>query len=310
MTLDTLIAEQDGKKFKGYLSVPKSEGPVPALILMHEVYGVNSGIRQLANRFAEEGFLTLCPNMYWKYDEDAGFEYQKLGQPNSKTLERKRYEARELMFKFVEGDETKIEKGIEDVLESINLAAAFLRAHEKCDGTVASSGLCFGARNTCLAINRGADIDAGVALYPTPKIGEVFPQKKEYLDPTRFMAKPLLITIGGEDPYISQRDKSQLMGFASRNYIYTAGLSEPLTSGGGFAGDQNMVTLYYGNNGHGWNRPNSSYYDEGTSEHTIKCATEFLRKAMSTDMKANQIISGTNATEMPKSETYQPMHKL
>lgn len=47
----------------GYLSAPESKGPHPAVIVIHENRGLNEHTRDVARRFAAEGFVALAPDL-------------------------------------------------------------------------------------------------------------------------------------------------------------------------------------------------------------------------------------------------------
>jgi len=42
---------------------PKGAGPWPAVLVLHEIVGLNADIRRIARRFAENGFLAACPDL-------------------------------------------------------------------------------------------------------------------------------------------------------------------------------------------------------------------------------------------------------
>ena len=46
------------------LAVPEGEGPFPALIIIHEWNGLVDRIRQVADAFAEQGYVTLAADLY------------------------------------------------------------------------------------------------------------------------------------------------------------------------------------------------------------------------------------------------------
>jgi carboxymethylenebutenolidase len=48
----------------GYLSLPKSKGKHPAIIVIQEWWGVTDWIREDADRFASQGFVALAPDLY------------------------------------------------------------------------------------------------------------------------------------------------------------------------------------------------------------------------------------------------------
>jgi carboxymethylenebutenolidase len=48
----------------GYLAVPEGDGPFPAVILIHEWNGLVDRIRQVADAFADEGYVALAADLY------------------------------------------------------------------------------------------------------------------------------------------------------------------------------------------------------------------------------------------------------
>jgi carboxymethylenebutenolidase len=57
------IAAPSGK-LKAVLASPRHEGPRPAVILIHEVMGMNTDMRAKAQRFAEMGYVALAPDLF------------------------------------------------------------------------------------------------------------------------------------------------------------------------------------------------------------------------------------------------------
>jgi carboxymethylenebutenolidase len=49
---------------RGYLAVPDGDGPFPALILIHEWNGLVNRVRQVADAFAEQGYVALAADLY------------------------------------------------------------------------------------------------------------------------------------------------------------------------------------------------------------------------------------------------------
>jgi carboxymethylenebutenolidase len=54
-----------------YLCLPAGTGKVPVAIMMHERYGYVKHPRDVAERFAREGFIGLAPNMFFKDPDQA-----------------------------------------------------------------------------------------------------------------------------------------------------------------------------------------------------------------------------------------------
>jgi carboxymethylenebutenolidase len=54
-----------------YLSVPKVKGKAPAIVLMHERYGLVQHTKDLADRFAREGYVCIAPDCFFKHPDQA-----------------------------------------------------------------------------------------------------------------------------------------------------------------------------------------------------------------------------------------------
>lgn len=48
----------------GYLAVPESKGPHPALVVIHEWYGLNDWVKEQARKFAQNGYVALAVDLY------------------------------------------------------------------------------------------------------------------------------------------------------------------------------------------------------------------------------------------------------
>lgn len=57
-------ADAQGNTLYGYLALPDGPGPHPAVLLIHEWWGLNEGITILADALAQEGYLVFAPDAY------------------------------------------------------------------------------------------------------------------------------------------------------------------------------------------------------------------------------------------------------
>ena len=55
--------------------VPGSGGPHPAIIVIMEAFGVNSHIKDVTERIAKEGYLTIAPDLYYRQSGERTFPY-------------------------------------------------------------------------------------------------------------------------------------------------------------------------------------------------------------------------------------------
>jgi len=51
-------------QLNGYLARPAGDGPFPALVVVHEAFGLNDNIRSIARRFAEERYVALAVDLF------------------------------------------------------------------------------------------------------------------------------------------------------------------------------------------------------------------------------------------------------
>jgi len=62
---NTLIPGQsEGPDVYAYVAAPAGEGPFPAVIMIHEFFGLNESIVGKAEALAEEGYLVVAPDTY------------------------------------------------------------------------------------------------------------------------------------------------------------------------------------------------------------------------------------------------------
>ncbi|SAL14550.1 carboxymethylenebutenolidase [Caballeronia cordobensis] len=133
----------DGGSFQGYLALPKT-GSGPAVIILQEIFGVNSHIRSVADQYAADGYVALAPDVFWRTQPRVELGYE--GADRQKAME--------LLQK------TDANTAVADV----GAAAKALRALPEVTGKVAAIGYCFGGRLAYLAAAQGS-VDLAVAYY-------------------------------------------------------------------------------------------------------------------------------------------------
>jgi carboxymethylenebutenolidase len=52
------------RTMRAYYVLPDGPGPFPGLVVIHEIFGLNENIREVAGRFADEGFATLAVDLF------------------------------------------------------------------------------------------------------------------------------------------------------------------------------------------------------------------------------------------------------
>lgn len=137
---EVTYADIDGTEITGYMAVPEGDGPFPALVLIHEWWGLNDNIRSLADDFAARGYVALAVDMY---------------EGESTTDQAK---ARELS--------SGVQNNMERAQENLRQAAAFLREQPNVKGdALASVGWCFGGGWSYQMARNDFGLDASVMYY-------------------------------------------------------------------------------------------------------------------------------------------------
>jgi carboxymethylenebutenolidase len=61
---ETLQFPSNGRTTPGFLARPRGDGPFPGVIVVQEWWGLDDHIKDVAQRFAREGFAALAPDLY------------------------------------------------------------------------------------------------------------------------------------------------------------------------------------------------------------------------------------------------------
>src|SRR5512134_2741454 len=127
--------EANGGTGRGYLAEPDAEGP--GVIVIHEWWGLDDSMRKMADRFAEEGFVALAPDL---------FEGDTTEQPD---------EAQQKLMAL------NMDKAVKQMRGAVN----HLLEHPKCNGQIGSVGFCAGGGLAVWAAAETPEIGAAVTYY-------------------------------------------------------------------------------------------------------------------------------------------------
>jgi carboxymethylenebutenolidase len=196
--------EANGGQGTGYLAEPEAEGP--GVIVIHEWWGLDDSMRKMVDRFAGEGFVALCPDLY-----------------EGETTEQPDEAEQKLMALNMDEAVKQMRGGVKRVLES-----------EKCNGRVGAVGFCAGGGLAVWAAAEDPDITAAVTYY------YVMPHGKPDFSKVN---GPVLGHFGTEDEFIppdAARELEQEMNSAGIETTFE------FYEGGGhaFANDHDRLGTY------------------------------------------------------------------
>jgi carboxymethylenebutenolidase len=170
ISIETL--DGDGS-FDAYLAEPAGT-PHAAIVVVQEIFGVNEGIRRKCDGWAEKGYLTLAPDLFWRLEPGIELDPDVDGEFK---------QALDLMGRFDQ------DQGIADIEASIRAARARLPE----GGKVGCVGYCLGGRLAFMTAAR-TDIDASVGYYAVG-IPNLLREKHA-------ISRPLLLHVAGADHFV------------------------------------------------------------------------------------------------------------
>ena len=179
------IKAKDGGTFKGYLAMPEA-GDGPGLMILQEIFGVNSAIRATCDYFAEEGYVVLAPDMFWRLEPgvELGYSEAEFGKA----------------FGYYEKfDFAKAVEDMQATVEHLRLMPEVKGLHDK--KQVASLGYCLGGALSYQAAAH-CGVDAAVSYY-----GVAIEKQLGLKDNIKC---PMLLHFGGADEHVPMEGVDQI----------------------------------------------------------------------------------------------------
>jgi len=171
-----------GGSFVAYIARPRTS-PAPAVVVLQELFGVNADIRKTCDELAEQGFLAVAPDLFWR--QEPGVDLNVTSEADWQHGLR--------LYGAYDRD-----AGVRDVKDTINA----VRELPECDGTVAVLGYCLGALMVFLTAVRFNGVDAAVAYHGA--------DTDKYLGEVDGLHAPLLMHLAEEDEFISKAAQAEI----------------------------------------------------------------------------------------------------
>ncbi|HLX82510.1 MAG TPA: dienelactone hydrolase family protein [Candidatus Acidoferrum sp.] len=178
---DRIAIEGRDGAFGAYIARP-AVFPAPAVVVLHEVFGVNADIRKTCDELAGEGFIAVAPDLFWR--QEPGVDLGVTSEPDWQHGLR--------LYQAYDRD-----AGVGDIRDTLDVVARL----PDCTGKLAVQGYCFGALMTFLTAVR-CHVDAAVAYHGA--------DTEKYLGEVDNLSAPLLMHLGEEDEFISKAAQAQI----------------------------------------------------------------------------------------------------
>ena len=118
------ITAPDGGTFQGFLATPES-GSGAGVIVLQEIFGINYFMRETCHRLAAQGYMALCPDLFWR--QEPGIELSDMTEGEWGRA-----------FALYQGFD--MGQGVADA----GAALEQLRGTDGCSGKVGAVGYCLG----------------------------------------------------------------------------------------------------------------------------------------------------------------------
>jgi carboxymethylenebutenolidase len=214
------------RELEGYLVLPEGDGPSPAVIVIQEIWGLDDHIRDVARRFANEGYVALAPDLYtgeWRevmsperiaagmaFLRDASQEVQRDPSKLESALTERPQEERDAikMLATVRSPQGRF-RFAEDLLGAVE----YLEGRPEVDGDrIGSIGFCMGGGVSGNLTTLSPDLRAAVIFY-----GQNPP-----LERVPYIKARVLGIYGGEDHRITDTvpELKEAMSEAGKSFEY------------------------------------------------------------------------------------------
>src|SRR6201990_3639229 len=179
--MDHINVRGQGGTFLAYIARPKTL-PAPAVVVLQELFGVNADIREKCDELAEQGFVGIAPDLFWR--QEPGVDLSVTSEPDWQHGLR--------LYQAYDRD-----AGAKDVKDTANVVAKL----PDCTGKVAVLGYCLGGLMTFLTAVRYG-VDAAVVYHG----GDT----EKYLGELNGFDAPLLMHLAEEDEFISKPAQAEI----------------------------------------------------------------------------------------------------
>lgn len=182
----------DGGAMAAYVAMP-AVTPAPVVIMIQEIFGVNAEMRARCDAYAADGFIAVCPDLFWRLEPGVDLTDQ---------TEAEMQKAFDLYNRF------DVDQGVDD----IRAVEHSIKGHAEGNGKVGCVGFCLGGLLAYLTACR-THIDVSVGYY-----GVAIDEK---LAEAKAIKKPLMLHIAEEDQFVSSDQQAAMTAGLGDNPLVT-----------------------------------------------------------------------------------------
>ncbi|MEK9967589.1 MAG: dienelactone hydrolase family protein [Ferrovibrio sp.] len=179
----TIKASDGSGSFSAYVAGDKG----PGVLVIQEIFGVNKVMRDICDDLAKQGYVALCPDLFWRQEPGVDITDQSKAEWDK-------------AFALFGG--FNLDKGVDD------LKASLAELRKLSSGKVGTVGYCLGGRLAFLMACR-SDVDAAVSYYGV--------MLADHLGEVGNIKKPLLMHVATEDKFVPKDAQAKVKEAVAKN---------------------------------------------------------------------------------------------
>lgn len=175
MTTEMITLHGADGDFQAYRASPKG-GNGPAIIVIQEIFGINQVMRDICDDLAEQGYVAICPDLFWRIEPGIDITDQSQEEWDK---------AFDLFGKF------DVDLGVKDIATTLEHAR-----RESANNKVGAIGYCLGGLLAYLTACR-TDVDASIGYYGV--------NIAKYLKEAATISGHLMLHVAGKDQFVDTK---------------------------------------------------------------------------------------------------------
>ena len=146
------ITAKDNHRFSAYISQPSGK-PKAGIVIIQEIFGVNTHIKEVTDLYASKGYLSIAPALFYRIEKNVTLNYDEKGISKGRNL-------KELCDK----------DALKDIMASISVVSSA--------GKVGVIGYCWGGSLSWRIGCEASNLSASVCYYggDIPKLRNLKPK--------------------------------------------------------------------------------------------------------------------------------------
>src|SRR5215472_7465979 len=142
--------KHDNRSVQAFVVYPEVKGKAPAVVVIHEIFGLTDWVRSVADKLAANGYIAIAPDLLSGFGPNGG------GSSAFSSIEDARKAVSNLDPDTVTAD--------------LNAAADYVKKLPSANGKLAVAGFCWGGGQTFRFATNRPDLGAAFVFYgPPPK---------------------------------------------------------------------------------------------------------------------------------------------